>query len=85
MTKQKQHGPHGVYYEQSFKVVLSVGLTELKAHISWIEKVSVVHLLAMLVLTYADPQQGVEKRYVDYTFVPRGPAKIVYDDDAIAC
>ncbi|KAI0918923.1 hypothetical protein AcV5_001979, partial [Taiwanofungus camphoratus] len=37
VVKRKQHGSKGVYYSLDYKVVLLCGLTELKAHISWIE------------------------------------------------
>ncbi|KAI0690376.1 hypothetical protein BC835DRAFT_1417868 [Cytidiella melzeri] len=59
-SKVKKHrhiGPNGVCYRLSYEVVLSFGLTEMKAQIRWLDN-------------------GVEKR---------GPAKVVYDDDAIAC
>ncbi|KAI0338760.1 hypothetical protein BDW22DRAFT_1337232 [Trametopsis cervina] len=56
VIRRKKQGPNGTYYQQAYKIVLSCGLTEMKAQISWME-------------------EGVEKR---------GPASIVYDDDAIA-
>lgn len=41
VTRVKQLGTNGVYYTQDFKVVLMCGLTEMKAHISWIQDVSI--------------------------------------------
>lgn len=40
VAKQKRQGVNGVYYTQTFDIVLSCGLTEMKAQISWKENVS---------------------------------------------
>ncbi len=39
VARQKIFGTDGYYYRQNFKVVLSCGLTEMKAQISWMENV----------------------------------------------
>ena len=36
----RPHVEAATYYEMNFEVVLALGLTELKAHISWEENVS---------------------------------------------
>ena len=39
VAKQKSFGTKGFYYTQNFDIVLSCGLTEMKAQISWMENV----------------------------------------------
>lgn len=39
VPKVRRNGRNGVYYTQAFKVVLICGLTELKAQLSWMQKV----------------------------------------------
>lgn len=39
VVKQKHLGSNGIYYTQIFDIVLSCGLTEMKAQISWMENV----------------------------------------------
>jgi len=59
------------YYEIKFEILLSLGLTELKAHICWQENVS--FLLVTLLVAFIVPilifslVQGIEKRQV-FTF-----------------
>ncbi len=40
-----QSGPNGLYYTQHFDVVFLCGMTELRAQIRWIEKVSTTTLV----------------------------------------
>lgn len=44
VSRYRLSSPHGSYYRQEFKVVLSCGLTEMKAQISWRENVSPIAL-----------------------------------------
>ena len=36
----EKYGPDGKYYELSYRIILLFGLTELKAQVSWKERVS---------------------------------------------
>ena len=36
----EKYGPDGKYYELAYRIILLFGLTELKAQVSWKEKVS---------------------------------------------
>jgi hypothetical protein len=38
------YGPLGIYYQRDYDIVLSFGLTELKAQLSWVEGVSIYAL-----------------------------------------
>lgn len=52
VPKYPQKGPLGRYYSQSFSIVLSFGLTELKAHIAWVDKVRTIPLSRYQILIY---------------------------------
>ena len=71
VAKRRQLGSKGYYYQQNFKVVLSCGLTEMKAQIKWEEDVRILPgflLYGLFIMCLAF--QGMEMRYV-YCFVPR--------------
>ena len=38
-TLRPQRGPRGLYYRLEFDIILSFGLTELKAQVAWMESV----------------------------------------------
>lgn len=38
IPKKIHEGPRGNFYEQNYSVIISFGLTELKAHIAWLDK-----------------------------------------------
>ncbi|KAJ7157455.1 hypothetical protein C8R46DRAFT_1178680 [Mycena filopes] len=66
-TLKPQHGQSGIYYRLEFDVVLSLGLTELKAQIAWIEngvEKRYAHILP------------IPARILNY--FTRGPAELVY-------
>ena len=42
VVKQKQQGPNGPYYVQEYDIVLLYGLTETRAQIRWIQDVSTI-------------------------------------------
>ena len=63
VVKKRYRGVSGEpYYRQNFRVVLSCGLTELKAQISWDEDVSCFSIRPMRSSPNHALSQGVEKR-----------------------
>ena len=61
VAKKECKGPQGIYYTQKYDIVLSCGLTELKARISWKDnKVRSVFFLGFIKLM---SPQGQEKWY----------------------
>ena len=49
IPKTTQRGARGDYCRQDYTVVLSFGLTELKAHLTWMEKVRVDEMVVLVV------------------------------------
>ena len=84
------------YYEIKFEILLSLGLTELKAHICWQENVSFILVYFARYLyrahTYIFSRTGYRKKASIYllfsaVILPnttfRSPAQVVYDPEVL--
>ncbi|THH13132.1 hypothetical protein EW146_g7051 [Bondarzewia mesenterica] len=56
-------GSRGTYYQQDFDIVLSFGLTELKAHLSWTENVRLISIMSDLGFTSLNGLPGHQEKF----------------------
>lgn len=87
IIKKKHDGPKGTYYTQEYDIVLSCGLTELKARLCW--KNNKVRSAFCLECCCIDVVVGTRKMVFSLNSIcvrfsddySRGPATIVYEDE----